>query len=128
MGFQDAVRTCLSKYVTFSGRASRSEFWWFMLFIFLANIVLGVVDRTLFGRTVEGDVVSILGGLFSLAIFLPSLAAGVRRLHDVDKSGWWYLLILIPLLGALILIVFFFIQRGTAGPNRFGADPLAGAA
>ena len=128
MDFQQAIKTCFSKYVTFSGRASRSEFWWFMLFIFAGNFILGFVDLSLFGRTAEGDTISILGALFSLAVFLPSIAVGVRRLHDVDKSGWWYLLILIPLIGWLILIVFFFIHQGTAGSNRFGEDPLGGAA
>lgn len=125
MDFQTAIKACFSKYVTFSGRASRSEFWWFILFIVIGNFVLGIVDLSLFGRSAGGDSISILGGLFSLAVFLPSIAVGVRRLHDVDKSGWWYLLALIPLVGGLILIVFFFIHRGTPGANRFGEDPLA---
>lgn len=127
MDFQTAIKTCFSKYVTFSGRASRSEFWWFMLFIIAGNFVLGFIDLMLFGRSADGSAVSILGALFSLAVFLPSIAVGVRRLHDVDRSGWWYLLVLIPLIGGLILIVFFFIHRGTPGPNRFGEDPLGGS-
>lgn len=126
MGFQEAVKKCFSEYITFTGRAARSELWWFVLFIFLGNLVFSFLDRMLFGSGMDGQQVSILGALFSLAVFLPSIAVGVRRLHDLDKSGWWYLLILIPLLGALILI-FFFVQKGTTGPNRFGEDPLAGA-
>ena len=126
MGFQEAVKKCFSEYITFTGRAARSELWWFVLFIFLGNLVFSFLDRMLFGSGMDGQQVSILGALFSLAVFLPSIAVGVRRLHDLDKSGWWYLLILIPLLGALILI-FFFVQKGTTGPNRFGDDPLAGA-
>ena len=125
MGFQDAVKKCLSNYATFSGRAARSEFWWFALFVFLGNFVLSIVDSLLFGGMVDGQPVSVLGGLFSLAMLLPSIAAGVRRLHDRDMSGWWYLLILIPIIGALALL-FFFVQSGTNGSNRFGADPLAG--
>lgn len=126
MGFQEAVKKCFSEYITFTGRAARSELWWFVLFILLGNLVFSFLDRMLFGSGMDGQQVSILGALFSLAVFLPSIAVGVRRLHDLDKSGWWYLLILIPLLGALILI-FFFVQKGTTGPNRFGEDPLAGA-
>jgi uncharacterized membrane protein YhaH (DUF805 family) len=123
MTFQDAVKTCFRKFATFSGRAQRSEFWWFALFVVISNFVLGIVDRTLFGMAVDGQQVSLLGALFSLAVLLPNIAVGVRRLHDLDKSGWWYLLILAPLVGALVLI-YFFVQKGTDGPNRFGADPL----
>ena len=128
MGFQDAVKTCFSKYVTFSGRAPRSEFWWFILFILLTNTVLSVVDGMIFGTTPNGQSAMVLGAIFSLAVLLPSIAVGVRRLHDLDRTGWWYLLVLVPLLGGLILIVFFYIHKGTDGPNRFGPDPLGGAA
>jgi uncharacterized membrane protein YhaH (DUF805 family) len=125
MDFQSAVKKCFANYVTFTGRAARSELWWFVLFILIGNVVFSLVDGLLFGSTAEGQPVSILGAVFSLAVFLPSIAVGVRRLHDLDKSGWWYLLVLIPILGALVLI-YFFVQKGTDGPNRFGADPLAG--
>ena len=124
MSFQETIAKCFSNYVTFSGRAPRSEFWWFMLFILLGNIVFAILDSILFGRAADGQQIGILGGLFGLAVFLPSISVGVRRLHDVDRSGWWYLLILVPLIGTLILIVAFFIHRGTTGPNRFGEDPL----
>ena len=113
MNFGTAIKTCLTeKYAAFEGRAARSEFWWFVLFGILGNGLLAAVSQ-------------ILGGLFGLAILLPSIAIAVRRLHDVDRSGWWYLLVLIPLIGGLILIFAFFIHRGTVGPNRFGPDPLA---
>ena len=85
-------------------------------------MVLGFIDQMLFGGMVGGQQISVLGALFSLAMFLPSLAAGVRRLHDLDKSGWWYLLVLIPIIGALVLL-YFFVQKGTAGANRFGPPP-----
>jgi len=123
MGFQDAIRTCFSKYATFSGRAPRSEFWWFFLFLLLGNILFSIIDGVIFG-TIEGQQITVLGAIFSLAVILPSIAVGVRRLHDKDMSGWWYLLVLIPILGALVLL-FFFVQKGTDGPNRFGPDPLA---
>ncbi|SIS91740.1 Uncharacterized membrane protein YhaH, DUF805 family [Roseivivax lentus] len=124
MNFQDAVTTCFSKYATFRGRARRSEFWWFILFVTVANMVLSMIDGLLFGTATDGQPVSILGALFSLAVFLPALAVGVRRLHDIGKSGWWYLLCLIPVIGALVLI-YFFVQRGMDGVNDFGPDPLA---
>ncbi|SDJ02299.1 DUF805 domain-containing protein [Lutimaribacter saemankumensis] len=123
MGFQDAVRKCLSNYATFEGRAARSEFWWFTLFLFLGNAVFSILDRILFGGVAHGQEISVLGALFSLAVLLPTIAVGVRRLHDLDRTGWWYLLVLIPLIGGLILL-FFFIQKGTSGTNRFGPDPL----
>jgi len=114
MDFTTAVKTVLTEnYINFQGRASRSEFWWFALFVFVVSVVLNLVSE-------------VLGGLFALAVLLPYIAVAVRRLHDVDRSGWWYLLVLIPLIGGLILIFAFFIHRGTAGANRFGPDPLAG--
>ena len=123
MGFQDAVRTCLGNYATFSGRAPRAEFWWFALFVLLGNLLFGIVDGLIFGAASDGQPVSLLGALFSLAVLLPNIAVGVRRLHDRDMSGWWYLLVLVPVLGALVLL-WFFVQKGTDGPNRFGPDPL----
>lgn len=125
MGFQEAVRKCFSDYATFAGRAPRAEFWWFMLFLFLGNLAFAIIDGILFGTAADGEPISVLGGLFSLAVLLPSIAVGVRRLHDLGRSGWWYLLILVPVIGVLVLI-FFFVQTGTEGDNRFGPDPLAG--
>jgi uncharacterized membrane protein YhaH (DUF805 family) len=123
MDFMTAVKTCLGKYANFSDRAQRSEFWWFALFSFVGSFVLQFIDGILFGWMAMGQPVSVLSAIFGLAIIIPSIAVGVRRLHDLDKSGWWYLLIFVPVIGALILI-YFFIQRGTVGQNRFGPDPL----
>ncbi|MGM0660169.1 MAG: DUF805 domain-containing protein [Pseudomonadota bacterium] len=115
MDFTTAVKTVLTEnYVNFTGRAQRSEFWWFALFAFVVLSVLGAL----------GDVGNLLAGIFALAIMLPGIGVAVRRLHDVDRTGWWYLLVLIPVLGPLILIFAFFIHRGTPGDNRFGPDPL----
>lgn len=91
MNFQESLKTCFSKYADFEGRAKRPEFWWFALFTFLGSLLLGVVS----------DVVS---GIFSLAVLLPSIAVGARRLHDIGKSGWWQLLWLVPIVGWAILI------------------------
>lgn len=121
MDFKTAVRTCLSKYVDFNGRALRSEYWYFVLFLLLTNLVAGIIDAMLFGGGGDTQVVS---ALWSLAMLLPSLGAAARRLHDLDKSGWWLLIGLIPILGALVLI-YWFIQPGTAGSNRFGPAPQA---
>ncbi|WP_188578348.1 DUF805 domain-containing protein [Azorhizobium oxalatiphilum] len=111
---KDAILTAFNKYATFSGRASRSEFWYFLLFTTVVGFALGLVDLGL----TRGDF-SPLSNLFSLAVLLPSIAQSVRRLHDCDRSGWWVLLALVPLVGIIVLIVFW-AQRGTAGPNRFG--------
>lgn len=112
MDFMTAVKTCFSKYVTFEGRASRSEYWWFILFILIGQVVLLFVFEP-------------LSLIFLLAVLLPNLAVVVRRLHDVDKSGWWYLIFLVPLIGGLLLL-YWFVTEGTRGPNQYGPDPLGG--
>jgi uncharacterized membrane protein YhaH (DUF805 family) len=116
MGFAEAIRTCLRKYVDFNGRASRSEYWWWELGVFLLTICTVAIDYGVIGG-------QLLSSVASLALFLPNLAVSVRRLHDVDRSGWFLLLALIPLIGAIVLLVWF-VSRGTAGSNRFGPDPL----
>ncbi|MBO6784548.1 MAG: DUF805 domain-containing protein [Alphaproteobacteria bacterium] len=123
MNFKQAIETGFRKYFVFSERACRSEFWFWTLFVWVAGILLSVVDGALFSSVaVEGS--GPLSGLFSLAVLIPNISIGVRRLHDIDKSGWWLLLLLIPLIGLIILIIWF-VRRGTEGPNRFGPDPLA---
>ena len=118
MGFWDAVKSALRKYATTSGRASRSEYWYFVLFGFLVTVIASLLDTLVSGG-------GVLYGIVALALVLPQIAIAVRRLHDRDRSGWWYLIVLIPF-GAIVLIVWF-CMRGTPGPNRFGNDPLAGA-
>jgi uncharacterized membrane protein YhaH (DUF805 family) len=116
----EATKACFSKYVTFSGRARRAEYWWFVLATILVSIVLGFIDAVIgFGEF------GLLSNIWSLAVFLPTLAVGARRLHDTDRSAWWLLIMLLPIIGWIVLIVFY-AQRGTDGPNRFGADPLRG--
>lgn len=133
MDVMTAIKTCFSKYVTFSGRARRSEFWWFFLFTMVGNMVLSIVDSTLFGTvtTMPGGFQAstntpIFSGLFGLAVILPSISVAVRRLHDTDRSGWLYWLVLIPIIGWIILIVWYATQ-GTEGKNSYGDDPLSGA-
>jgi uncharacterized membrane protein YhaH (DUF805 family) len=103
----------LRKYVVFEGRARRKEYWFFVLFNFLIGIVLGIIDA------MAGTPMS---PLYSLAILLPSIAVAVRRLHDTDRSGWWILIGLVPILGVIVLLIFF-VTDGTEGTNRFGDDP-----
>ena len=111
-----AVTTCLNKYVVFSGRAARPELWYFVLAAFLMNIVLAIADTVL---ALIGLWFSPLGLLFALAMFLPSIAVGVRRLHDTDRSAWWLLILLVPGIGSIVLLVFYCLP-GTPGRNRFG--------
>lgn len=111
MTFTESVSTVLSKYVVFTGRARRSEFWWFVLFSILVNIVAGFIDYILG--------IQALGFLAMLGLLLPSLGVAVRRLHDTDRSGWWILIGLIPLIGAIVLIVWY-ASEGSPGENRYG--------
>jgi uncharacterized membrane protein YhaH (DUF805 family) len=123
MTFTSAVRSVLTQYVGFQGRARRAEYWWFALFSVLVGIATTILDLAL-GTDFENSALS--GGFFNLianlALLLPSLAVAVRRLHDTDRTGWWLLIGLIPLLGAIVLLVFF-VQDGTPGQNRFGPSP-----
>ena len=122
MTFQNAVRTCFAKYVTFSGRARRAEYWYFVLFTFLGSAIAGIIDSAIFGRTMPDA--TLLGGIFSIATFLPGLSALVRRLHDTGRSGWWWWIILIPLIGVLVLL-YWLIQPGKTGTNDYGLDPIS---
>jgi len=93
MTFTESVSTCLKKYANFDGAASRSEYWWFWLFLVVGGMVFGYFSE-------------ILGGIFNLAMLIPQLSAGARRLHDTDRSGWWQLLMFVPVIGWIVLIVF----------------------
>jgi len=104
MTFGESISTCFTKYAAFDGRASRSEFWWWFLFTFLASAATGIVSQS-------------LSALFSLGVMLPSLAVGARRLHDTNRSGWFLLLWFIPLIGWIILIVW--AVQEAIEPNRF---------
>jgi uncharacterized membrane protein YhaH (DUF805 family) len=110
----------LRQYVDFTGRARRTEYWMFILFSFIILIVLGVLDNLMGMAFVPGSY-GPLGLIYILAVFLPSLGVGVRRLHDTGRSGWWMLLAPIPLVG-IVLIVFLAIE-GVRGPNAYGPDP-----
>ena len=104
MTFGESINICFKKYATFEGRASRSEYWWFFLFTFLGSAAAGIIGQA-------------LSGLFSLAVLLPSLAVGARRLHDTDRSGWFLLLWFIPFIGWIVLVIF--AVQDSKEPNRF---------
>jgi uncharacterized membrane protein YhaH (DUF805 family) len=108
----------LKKYAVFSGRSQRSEYWFYVLFYLIISIVLSVIDSLVF----KAGSMGILGGVFALAMLVPSIAVAARRLHDTGRSGWWQLLALIPLIGAIILIVFL-AQDTTPGENKYGPSP-----
>lgn len=107
----------MKKYVLFAGRARRTEYWMFVLFNILIMIGLFVAAMAI-------KSIGIISVLYSIAVLLPGLAVSVRRLHDTGRSGWWLLISLIPLIGAIVLIVFY-ATEGQSGPNQYGPDPKA---
>lgn len=115
----------LKKYATFSGRAQRAEYWYFVLFYILIFLGLSVVDGITGLYSTEAGM-GLLGGLLTLGLFIPSIAVGVRRLHDTGRSGWWLLIALIPLVGAIVLLVFA-VQDSAAGDNSYGPNPKGSA-
>lgn len=111
------------KYATFTGRASRSEFWLFWLFCIVVSVVLSFVDLAVGAFSMDAGI-GLLSGIFALAIIVPSLAVAFRRMHDTDRTAWWLLIALIPFIGAIVLLVFY-VLKGTDGNNQYGPDPLA---
>ncbi len=111
----------LKKYAVFSGRARRKEYWYFALFSLLIAIVLAIIEGIVGNLDAETGV-GLLGDIYLLAILIPSIAVAVRRLHDTDRSGWWLLIALIPLIGGIVLIVFW-AQDSQPGENQYGSNP-----
>ncbi len=110
----------LKKYAVFTGRAQRAEFWWFALFNFIVAVVLNVIDTVLGTANEMGY--GILGGLYFLAVLLPSIGVAIRRLHDTGRTGWWLLIGFIPIIGFIVLIVFYCIDS-EPGTNQYGPNP-----
>jgi len=122
MTLSEAVKMSFARYASFGGRATRLEYWYFTLFHWLAILLAGVVSYLAMLAIPALGLI-----LYSVVVFgtvLPHLAVSVRRLHDVNRTGWWYLFGFVPLVGAIVLLVWF-CTDGTRGPNRFGADPKA---
>jgi uncharacterized membrane protein YhaH (DUF805 family) len=123
--FMDLMFAPLRKYADFNGRARRSEYWLFWLFTTIVSIILTFVGGLVLGGNDPGNPFSggnLLSSIWTVAILIPSIAVGVRRLHDSNRSGWWLLLILLPIIGAIVLLIFFVLD-GTPGSNKFGSDP-----
>lgn len=115
----------LRRYADFNGRSRRSEYWYFVLFVVLIEIVLSILDRMLgLYDGVRGY--GWLAALFTLAVFIPHLAVGARRLHDTNRTGWWLLIGLVPVIGAIVLI-YFFVQDSQPGSNAWGPNPKESA-
>ena len=125
----NALKSAFQNFVNFSGRASRGDYWWYVLAYIIVAVVLGILDGVLFGGgsatmdTTDGVSMSYSAGLlvnlWMLANLIPSIAITARRLHDSDRSGWWQLIAIIPLVGWLVLLYWVIIE-GTKGDNRFG--------
>ena len=110
MNMKDSIQTCFTKYIDFTGRAVRSEYWWFVLFCLILELIAYPINQNIYYLVV-------------LILFLPSLAVLVRRLHDTDHTGWWALIVLIPIIGFLV-ILYFMIIEGTPGPNTYGPPAI----
>ena len=115
MTFSEAVKSGFDNYANFRGRASRPAFWWWFLFGVLVGIGANILDA-IFGSY------PVFSGIAGLALLLPDLAIGVRRLHDTGRTGWWLLIALIPIIGFIVLLVFY-LEQGDAGENEYGPPP-----
>lgn len=115
MSFGQAIGSGFKRYVDFSGRSSRSECWWWYLFVIIGAVVFSVID--------ELTGTAVLYYVFAITTLLPLLAVGVRRLHDIDKSAWGLLMALIPIIGTIMVLIWL-VRVGDVGDNRYGANPL----
>ena len=122
MNLFEAVKTCFAKYFTFSGRASRSEFWLFILFCWLLRDVAYFIDVYVLSDLTRITDIAMLQLTFNLLIFIPNISVTTRRLHDVDRSGWWQLLY-ITIVG-IIPLLYWWIKKGDDGDNKHGSNPL----
>jgi uncharacterized membrane protein YhaH (DUF805 family) len=119
MGFSEAVRSGFENYATFDGRASRPAYWWWFLFLILVTIAANILDA------IVG--IPIFSIVVALGLLLPNLSVGIRRLHDTGHTGWWILIGLIPIIGFIVLLIFF-LQDGDPGENEYGPPMAEGVA
>jgi uncharacterized membrane protein YhaH (DUF805 family) len=111
----------LKKYAVFSGRARRKEYWYFVFYNAIISFVLGILDAVT-GTDIAEVGIGLTGGIYTLAVIIPTIAVSVRRLHDIGRNGWWLLIFLFPLIGAIVLLVFM-VQDSKPGQNQYGANP-----
>lgn len=130
----DWVLEVFSKYATFDGRARRKEYWYWYLFNFIISIFLAVVSLVINlpnGTETDNGIgwfglfINIVVIIYSLGVFIPNLAVTVRRLHDTNRSGWWYFISMIPFIGGILLFIYL-IEDSTPGDNQYGHNPKAG--
>jgi len=114
--------SAVKKYAVFSGRARRKEYWYFMLFYVIGAVILGFIDGLLGTFDVDSGM-GIISSIYVLGMIIPSIAVGVRRLHDTDRKGWWLLLYFVPFIGPIVLIIFF-AQQSYLGENKYGPNPI----
>ena len=112
MTFGDAVKSGFEHYAKFDGRASRPAYWWWILFVFLVGIAVDIIGLALHGVPVTSAIVG-------LALLLPNLSVSIRRLHDTGRTGWWILIGLVPLIGFIVLLIFY-LQPSDPGENQYG--------
>ena len=126
MSFATAVKSFWSNYTNFKGRARRSEYWFIQLFLIVTNVAVAVIDLALMNGDVKRFIANGGGGIVGLiwifATIVPALAVLIRRLHDTNRSGWWALIVLVPLAGAIVLLVFT-VEDSNKGVNKYGASP-----
>ena len=119
MTFSEAVKSGFDHYTKFDGRAGRPAFWWWFLFAVLVAIGANIIDAII-------GTFGVVNGLAALALLLPNLSVSIRRLHDTDHSGWWVLIILLPIIGFIVLLIFY-LRDSDPGENKYGPPPVAGA-
>lgn len=123
MIFSESISTCFSKYATFKGRASRSEYWWFFLFVVIISWALDVgLNLQVLNNRDSSDSASLISGFVNLILLVPCLSVGSRRLHDIGRSGWWQLLLLTGI--GWILLIYWYAKEGEQSNNKFGAKGM----
>jgi len=122
MNFTEAVKTCFSKAFDFQGRASRSEYWFWVLFLLTCNFALGFLEGLIGPRNLLAADIAALNLLFFALTFMPGLSVTIRRLHDTGRTGWWWLINLVPVIGWIVML-FFAIQEGEGRQNAYGPEP-----
>ena len=123
VGFTNAISLGFNRYIKFSGRSTRAEYWWWVLFLVLADLLLSIVD-IMMGTYDASSNNGLISGLFSLVTLIPSLSLGVRRLHDINRTGWWQLMwVGIIFLIPLLVLLWWAIKPSNDGTNKYGPDP-----
>lgn len=122
MTFTQSISTCFSKYCTFTGRASRSEYWWWFVFTFIIGLIFGIPSGIKLAHSGAASGLPIISYIVAAILFLPNLGVSFRRLHDTGRSGWWWLISFIPVVGSIVLVIFYCLPSQPF-TNQYGPDP-----